>query len=393
MRKIKNIKHVTLILLGIACCFFICACSKNKQNLDINESSETCQYNTGNSLYDDTLNKIATAIDNGEDVETDEYSYMYGRFGKFNNSNFGYALIDVNSDGNKELVVGETGTAEYPCILYDMYMMDGKKMVHVFSGGERDRYYATDIPNAFYEEGSSSAEDSFYEIYVVEKGKLQSANFVAPPKKVNLMMERFKTSEQVQAENIEETCEADDMFIPYSFLEERTGKNFFESKEEIINNLKAGEGYAFAKMKNGEEVVLISEKCYSSAGEEYVSMNAVPYYKTGNGYAYGNTPFGSGENDYPIKVTNDGDIICAGSHLVEKYELIINDNRRGFGYKYTISEETDESSSSYYSGFVTDFETETTTSFDEENDGSDFYIKAVEEYSAADPIIFAVISE
>ena len=60
-------------------------------------------------------------------------------------SSFGYALIDIDKDNKKELVIGESGTVEYPSILYDMYMMDGKKMVHVFSGGERDRYYATDL--------------------------------------------------------------------------------------------------------------------------------------------------------------------------------------------------------------------------------------------------------
>lgn len=146
-------------------------------------------------------------------------------------------------------------------------------------------------------------------------------------------------------------------------------------------------------MENGEDVILISEKCYSLSNDEYVSINAVPYYKTNNGYEYGNTPFESSENDYPIKLTNDGNIICAGSHFVEKYNLIVNDNRRGFSYKYTISESSDENQKNSYSGFVTDFETDTTSNFHEDNDGAAFYIEAMEEYQTSVPVTFTVIFE
>lgn len=393
MKVIKINKLLSLILLCSACCIIFCGCSENSQEAENITLTDTNAFNTGNSLYDDILNKIAISIDNGDDVEPDEYSYVYGRFGNFANSKFGYSLIDVNGDGKQELVVGESGSEEYPSILYDMYMMDGKKIVHVFSGGERDRFYATDIPNAFCEEGSSSAEESFFNTYVIENGKLVTADFTVPPNKVNLQLENFKKNEQGQEDSIQDAKDIDDMFIPYSFLEERTGRNFFESKEDIITNLNPGEGYAVAKMENGEDVILISEKCYSLSNDEYVSINAVPYYKTNNGYEYGNTPFESSENDYPIKLTNDGNIICAGSHIVEKYMLIINDNRRGFSYKYTISESSDENQKNSYSGFVTDFETETTSNFDEDNDGAAFYIEAMEEYQTSVPVTFTVIFE
>ena len=71
-------------------------------------------------------------------------------------------------------------------------------------------------------------------------------------------------------------------------------------------------------------------------------------------------------------------------------ELVNNENRRGFGYKYTIRKDDTGNS---YSGFVTDFETETTSNFDEDNDGAAFYIEAMEEYQTSVPVTFTVIFE
>lgn len=60
-----------------------------------------------------------------------------------------------------------------------------------FSGGERDRYYATDIDNAFTEEASSSATDFYIDTFLVEKGKRISANFYREPNRVNLPLIPF----------------------------------------------------------------------------------------------------------------------------------------------------------------------------------------------------------
>lgn len=154
--------------------------------------NEVNAFNTGYDAYDELLGKIVIAIDNEDASETGEYSYIYGRFGKMESSNFGYALIDINNDNNYELVLGENGTDEYPSILYDMYMIVDKKMLHVFSGGERDRFYATDIDNAFIEEASSSADDYFMDTFLVEDGNRKSAEFYVEPKKINLILTPFK---------------------------------------------------------------------------------------------------------------------------------------------------------------------------------------------------------
>lgn len=183
-----KIHKITAILIILA---MVLAGCKNSDDGGTNMSKDENSFNTGYEAYDELLGKIVSAINNEDDTENEAFSYVYGRFGKRSSSNFGYALIDINSDNKKELVIGENGTSEYPSILYDMYMMDGKNMIHVFSGGERDRYYATNIDNAFTEEASSSANDYFIDTFIVENGKRVSACFYVEPKRINLTLTPF----------------------------------------------------------------------------------------------------------------------------------------------------------------------------------------------------------
>lgn len=142
--------------------------------------------------YDEILSKIAAAIENGEESDTGEYSYMYPKFGGMGTSDFGYAFIQIN-ESEQALVVGENGTEEYPSILYDMYEEKNGNLVHIFSGGERDRYYATDTTGAFIEEGSSSADDYFLDTFIVDDGVRKSANFYREPKKINIDLTSFSS--------------------------------------------------------------------------------------------------------------------------------------------------------------------------------------------------------
>ena len=142
--------------------------------------------------YDEILSKIAAAIENGEESDTGEYSYMYPKFGGMGTSDFGYAYIQIN-ENEQALVVGENGTEEYPGILYDMYEEKNGNLVHIFSGGERDRYYATDTTGAFIEEGSSSADNYFLDTFIVDDGVRKSANFYREPKKINIDLTSFSS--------------------------------------------------------------------------------------------------------------------------------------------------------------------------------------------------------
>ena len=141
--------------------------------------------------YDEILSKIAASIESGEESDNGEYSYMYPKFGGMGASDFGYAFIQI-TENEQALVVGENGTNEYPSILYDMYEEKNGALVHIFSGGERDRYYATDTTGAFIEEGSSSADASFLDTFIVDDGIRNSANFYRAPEKINIDLTSFK---------------------------------------------------------------------------------------------------------------------------------------------------------------------------------------------------------
>lgn len=162
----------------------------------------TNMKNTDNYMYEEILSKIATSIENGEESDNGEFSYMYPRFGGRGTSDFGYAYIQIDKD-EQVLVVGENGTEKYPSILYDMYEEEGGELVHIFSGGERDRYYATDIPGAFIEEGSSSADESFYDSFIVSDGKRMSTDFYKELGRINIALTSFTKQNSSEMANIE----------------------------------------------------------------------------------------------------------------------------------------------------------------------------------------------
>lgn len=150
--------------------------------------------------YDEILSKIKASIESGEESDNGEYSYMYPKFGGMGASDFGYAFIQI-TENEQALVVGENGTNEYPSILYDMYEEKNGELVHIFSGGERDRYYATDTTGAFIEEGSSSADNSFFDTFIVNDGIRNSANFYRAPEKINIDLTSFKKQDSSEKQS------------------------------------------------------------------------------------------------------------------------------------------------------------------------------------------------
>ena len=84
----------------------------------------------------------------------------------------GFAQKDINGDGIPELLIGdkfEDGTT----VIYDIYTIHPRtaSLVHLASGGERDRYTVNES-GTIIEEGSNSASDSFTKVYRIKKGKL-----------------------------------------------------------------------------------------------------------------------------------------------------------------------------------------------------------------------------
>ena len=184
-KKIISVAFIALLTGTLMGCSNDTSTNMESNDTSIDEKSKDTYG------YDEILSKIKASIESGEESDNGEYSYMYPKFGGMGASDFGYAFIQI-TENEQALVVGENGTNEYPSILYDMYEEKNGELVHIFSGGERDRYYATDTTGAFIEEGSSSADASFLDTFIVDDGIRNSANFYRAPEKINIDLTSFK---------------------------------------------------------------------------------------------------------------------------------------------------------------------------------------------------------
>ncbi len=143
---------------------------------NILEKSYTKYYNgrgtRGKDLYNEIIEKHIKAIKEHWDsnkLEQENMSYMYNALAA-NNKNLldkiGYAYYDVNADGIEELFIGEIEQGVMKGVIYDIYTMVDRKPVHVVSGGNRDRYFATDevfLCNEF----PSGADERVWKIFIL----------------------------------------------------------------------------------------------------------------------------------------------------------------------------------------------------------------------------------
>lgn len=137
------------------------------------------------SLYSDIANAALNSIRTGADSQNEDYSYMYAQYGSMTNSNFAYGVLDINDDGLDEFFMGENGTNEFPCVIYDVYTVVNGELVHLFCGGERNRMYFTDTTNVLLNEGSNGADSSMNQYFKLENDKLTPIELVRPAEKVN----------------------------------------------------------------------------------------------------------------------------------------------------------------------------------------------------------------
>ncbi len=90
----------------------------------------------------------------------------------------GYLTMDLDGDGTEELLLGVnaadgSGPEEngWDSVIYDVFTIQGGKLVHVFDGWERKRYYLCDN-GLIANEGSSGASYSTWAYYLYSGGKL-----------------------------------------------------------------------------------------------------------------------------------------------------------------------------------------------------------------------------
>lgn len=104
----------------------------------------------------------------------------------------GFAQKDINGDGIPELLIGDK-FEDGNVALYDIYTVHPKtaSLIHLLSGGERDRFTVYES-GTIIEEGSNSAADSFTKAYRIKKGKLVETKAKAQEDKpIDIEMETF----------------------------------------------------------------------------------------------------------------------------------------------------------------------------------------------------------
>ena len=107
-------------------------------------------------------------------------------------------------------------------------------------------------------------------------------------------------------------------FMPNGFIEEKAQKNEFDSYEEVIGYLEAGQAYTYVDVLGSEEpILLITEGTYDNQDgkNDAVSISAYVYLEDENGVSCGSMIASEG-TAYPIAV-KDGLLYTAGGHMIE----------------------------------------------------------------------------
>lgn len=156
-------KNYALFFVLLCISLFLAACSY--QN-----ATDT---NAGNILpdeYDVIINNIINAYPwNGDNAtmfpENPELSYMYRRNSAL--SEIGFALIDLDNNGQAELIVSDINSP----FIYDLYTISDGEAIHLFDSGERYCYYLYENGYLEYQWSGGSAATG-YDFYRLNDGTL-----------------------------------------------------------------------------------------------------------------------------------------------------------------------------------------------------------------------------
>ncbi len=170
-------KKALCILLCLTLIFSLSACIDNGSSNDsLPDSNSTTSNQKPTDLstlpceYDTIINNIINAFPWNDDdrtmvAENPELSYMYRRNSAL--SEIGLALIDLDSNGQVELIISDINKP----FVYDLYTISDGKATHLFDSGERYCYYLYE--NGFVEnQWSGSAATSGHDFYELNNGKL-----------------------------------------------------------------------------------------------------------------------------------------------------------------------------------------------------------------------------
>ncbi len=156
----------SIILLVLLCISLsLSACAQNDAaNIDANSPTVPLPKE-----YDVIINNIINAYPWNDDEttmvpENPELSYMYRRNSAL--SEIGFALIDLDNNGQKELVISDISKP----FIYDLYTISEGEVIHLVDSGERYRYYLYE--NGYLENQWSGGVSTGYDFYRLDGGTL-----------------------------------------------------------------------------------------------------------------------------------------------------------------------------------------------------------------------------
>ena len=126
--------------------------------------------------------------------------------------------------------------------------------------------------------------------------------------------------------------------IPNSFVEEQAGKTEFDSYDELISNMTAGQAYAYVTLTGYEgDVLLITDQTYDDNGST-AAMMAYVYLKE-NGKVRFATVVGGSDTAYPVRYA-DHVLYTAGNHEFCSY--FVSEETQGVMVKDSVMEPTSD---------------------------------------------------
>jgi hypothetical protein len=170
MKKALCILFCLTLIISLSAC--VAAGSSDNSAPDSNRttsSQDSTLIPTLPNEYATIINNIINAYPwNDDDLiivpENPELSYMYRRSTAL--SEIGFALIDLDVNGQEELIISDPNK-----FVYDVYTISNDKIVHLFASGER--YYYILRENRWIENvWSDSAATSGHDFYQINDGKL-----------------------------------------------------------------------------------------------------------------------------------------------------------------------------------------------------------------------------
>lgn len=175
----------------------------------------------------------------------------------------------------------------------------------------------------------------------------------------------------------------DNDLIPADFLQEQSGLFEFADYEDVISNLKEGQGYAYIKMYGSDDELLAVTDLVFEADHSAGSMSL---YHMNDGKALNMSCIGGNGSAYPLRL-EDGIVYAGDNHTYETYFL----NEAGAVMQKDYVTDGINDGSQVFSGFTRD-----TNDYDHDKDfegGEDEFLALLSERETKPFIVFTVSGE